>query len=715
MVPRGSHSLMRSFWTGTVAALLLLALLPVAAGAAPTCEEGPQIVGDTYVGTPCDDTIRAPRSVTTVFGEGGNDTIYGQRGNDRLFGGEGNDRLYGGVGDDRPRGGPGDDLLSGGFGADSLDGEGGSDFVRGDATIDTIFETGGSTDTDTLSYATGATPGFFDPDYPDFSQYDGLPATREGRGAYINLQAGKGDNGLAPAGGGVDEEVTGSGFEIVIGTAFADFIVGTSDPETFYGGGGADVIIGGGGADIAYGGAEGDSCDEATVFECETSGQEVVPRDPGAIAVGLMTPAGAVRPAPYLTGSEGDDEVIAKYVSSPSSAVVFELGPDSEGAFDSLQTVAGGCGSPAAGKVTCTLTAVPDSVLLAGLKGDDDLAISGFPETTSPVLLGGEGVDNLSGGEHEDVLVDGPGGDMVNAFGSDDAVPNNEGTDSLHAGAGEDLFISDSICEGDVIDGGADRDNANWANFDFSITIDMAARKAGLAGDGLEPECDGAPFSVLEEIEDVESTSLADTLIGDGGPNQLLGRLGTDAYFAAGGNDSILANSGDPDSVIACGEGFDTAQVDHPEFGDPAPLECEAIHERDPNSFRPPDTPPDPEPEPPPAQPAPTKPAAKKRPGNRSSRPGDVKPPQTRILRAPPRLVGTSRRVHKVVFRFAANERGATFRCRIDRGRFRSCLSPRIYRLRPGRHIFKLFAIDPAGNRDPSPASYAFRIRLRRG
>jgi Ca2+-binding RTX toxin-like protein len=710
MRSRGSHNLMRSAWTGTVAVLLSLAL-PAVAGAAPTCEEGPQIVGDTYVGTPCDDTIRAPRGVTVVLGEGGNDTLYGQRGNDQLFGGEGNDRLYGGVGDDRLRGGPGDDLLSGGFGADSLDGEGGSDFVRGDATIDTILETGGSSDTDTLSYATGATPGFFDKaTYPDFSQYDGLPPTEDGRGAYINLQAGKGDNGLAPAGGGVDEEVAGTGFEVVVGTAFPDFIVGTSDPETFYGGGGADVIIGGGGADVAYGGAEGDSCDAATVFECETSGQEVTPRDPSAIAVGLMTPAGAGRPAPYLTGSESDDEVTAKYVSKPSDAVIFELGPGSQGAFDSSQAVAGGCGSPVAGTVTCPLTGAPDSVLLAGLKGNDDLAISGFPGTTSPVLLGGEGDDDLSGGAYEDVLVDGSGGDLVNAFGSDDAVPNNEGTDSLHAGDGEDLFISNSICEGDVIDGGADRDNANWANFDFSITIDMAARKAGLAGEGLEPDCGNAPFSVLEGIEDIESTNLADTLIGDSGPNQLLGRKGSDAYFAAAGNDSILANSGDPDSVIACGEGFDTAQVDHPEYGDPAPLECEAIHERDPNSFRPPDTPPDPNPEPPPAQTPPIESVAR----NPSSRSRDVKPPQTRILQAPPRLIRTSRRLRKVVFRFAASEAGATFRCRLDRGRFRPpCPSPQIYRLRPGRHVFKLFAIDPAGNRDRSPAAYEFRIRLR--
>jgi hypothetical protein len=133
--------------------LAAFAVLPGAAGAAPSCAEGPETVGTTIVGTPCADVIRLPRAVTTVFGEGGDDRLYGQRGNDNLFGGEGADRLYGGVGDDRLRGGPGDDRLFGGFGADSLDGEGGNDLARGDATIDALGDSGGGADT--LSFATG--------------------------------------------------------------------------------------------------------------------------------------------------------------------------------------------------------------------------------------------------------------------------------------------------------------------------------------------------------------------------------------------------------------------------------------------------------------------------------------------------------------------------------------------------------------------------------
>jgi Ca2+-binding RTX toxin-like protein len=661
------------------------------------------------VGTPCDDTIRAPRGITTVRGEGGNDTLYGQRGNDVLLGGEGDDSLYGGIGDDELLGGAGADRLSGGFGADFLDGEGGNDFARGDATIDSILDTGGGVDT--LSYATGATPGFFD--RPGVSGYEGFPVTREGRGAYVNLQTGLGDNGLAPSGGGVDEGLQGASFETVIGSAFPDFIVGTGDAETFYGGGGADVILGEGGADTAYGGADGDSCEAAATLECETNEEEVDLRDPGSISVGLLAPQAGQGPALYLTGSDADDEVVATYAAG---AVTFALGPDSEGAFDVSPSAAGGCGAPAGGKVVCPAPTAPDSIVVAGLDGNDALTVSGFgsppTEATSVVLLGGGGNDELTGGPTEDAVVDGAGADSADAGGRDDAVPNNEGADDLHAGAGEDLFVSNAVCDGDRLDGGPDRDNANWANFNAAIAIDMAARRAGLVGPGGQPQCSSASLlTTLEAIEDTEGTSLDDVMIGDSGDNQLLGRPGQDSYFAAAGNDSILANSGDTDLAIDCGEGFDTALVDIPthtasdDYEDPTPFVCEDVEERGKNSFRPPNIPPDPNPTP-------------ESPGGASTSaappppPPDRKPPRTRVLRRPPNVLLASGRRHVVGFAFAANE-AASFRCKLDRGPFKPCRSPRLYRLGPGLHVFRVFAIDRAGNRDRSPARVAVRIRRR--
>ncbi|HET9198814.1 MAG TPA: calcium-binding protein [Solirubrobacterales bacterium] len=682
-------------------AVAALAALPAAAGAAPGCAEGPETVGTTIVGTPCADTIRLPRGVTTALGEGGDDVLYGQRGNDSLFGGEGADRLYGGVGDDRLRGGAGNDRLFGGFGADSLDGEGGDDVARGDATVDALGDSGGGSDT--LSFATGATPGF--PNSGAFFTGAGFPAGAAGRGVYVDLDEGFANNGLAPSGGGVDgplDPATDFGdFETVVGTPFPDYLVGTAGAETFFGGGGADLIDGRGGGDTAHGGADGDGCVDVAVEDCELSGEEIDLRDPGAIAVGLMAPGAAGGPAVYLTGSDENDRVTASYASG---AVTFSLAAGGVGQFDPAAAVAGGCSAPSGGSVSCPVPETPASILLAGLDGDDRLSAPSLPETVAVVELGNEGADVLTGGETEDALVDGAGEDTVSAAGRDDALPNNGGADQLDAGSGEDLFVSNAVCDGDALVGGPDRDNANWANFGAAVTIDMAQGVAGLIGPQGEARC-AAPeqLTSLEAIEDVEGTGGGDNLVGDGGDNQLLGREGPDNYLAGAGNDHLLVNSGDSDPLVDCGAGFDTALIDFAPFLDGPPVGCESVEERAPNSFRPPDTPPDPETEAPRPEVAPPPPPPPPRP--------DRTPPATRLRQHPPALLFASGPRRRVAFGFAASEPGSSFRCKLDRQPWRQCRSPRAYRAGRGRHTFRAYALDVAGNRDRTPVLFRFTVR----
>ncbi len=356
----------------------------------------------------------------------------------------------------------------------------------------------------------------------------------------------------------------------------------------------------------------------------------------------------------------------------------------------------------------------PDSILLSGLAGDDVLSAPGLPEAVSVIALGNEGDDNLTGGETEDALVDGAGDDVVNAAGRDDALPNNGGGDQLHAGAGEDLFISNAVCDGDSLDGGGDRDNANWANFGSGVTIDMAQQRAGLIGPQGEAHCPSTDqLTSLQAIEDIEATNGADNLLGDSGPNQLLGRDGSDNLLAGAGNDLLLANSGDSDPTVDCGEGFDTALVDFASAGtDGPPVDCESVEERASNSFRPPDTPPDPEPEPEPELPAP--PLVQRPPVSDPPPPRpDRTPPATSLRRHPQALLFATGQRRLVTFSFGASEPGARFRCRLDRQPFRPCRSPRGYRVAPGRHAFSVFSIDAAGNRDPSPSLFRFRVRSR--
>jgi CSLREA domain-containing protein len=85
----------------------------------------------------------------------------------------------------------------------------------------------------------------------------------------------------------------------------------------------------------------------------------------------------------------------------------------------------------------------------------------------------------------------------------------------------------------------------------------------------------------------------------------------------------------------------------------------------------------------------------------------DKTPPDTKIVKGPPK------KTHKraVKFKFTATEGGSSFQCKLDRKPFKPCSSPKKYKkLKPGKHVFKVRAIDKAGNVDPTPAKRAFKI-----
>jgi hypothetical protein len=107
-----------------------------------------------------------------------------------------------------------------------------------------------------------------------------------------------------------------------------------------------------------------------------------------------------------------------------------------------------------------------------------------------------------------------------------------------------------------------------------------------------------------------------------------------------------------------------------------------------------------------PADEAPTySPATPQQPPPASSAP-DATPPETKIERTA--LRATTRSVR---FWFSASEAAQGFLCRLDKGDFKPCGSPRTYkRLKPGRHAFRVEAVDVAGNVDGSAAVATFRV-----
>jgi len=90
--------------------------------------------------------------------------------------------------------------------------------------------------------------------------------------------------------------------------------------------------------------------------------------------------------------------------------------------------------------------------------------------------------------------------------------------------------------------------------------------------------------------------------------------------------------------------------------------------------------------------------------------PPAARPPATRILVAPPRRT----KLRRAAFRFRATA-DSTFRCRLDRRPWRRCAPPkRFKRVGTGRHVFRVRAIDGAGNREPKPERWVWRVARRR-
>ena len=85
----------------------------------------------------------------------------------------------------------------------------------------------------------------------------------------------------------------------------------------------------------------------------------------------------------------------------------------------------------------------------------------------------------------------------------------------------------------------------------------------------------------------------------------------------------------------------------------------------------------------------------------------DNDPPETTITKDAPKK--TDKR--KVKFKFASDEPGSTFECKVDKKPFKPCQSPKkVKRLDQGKHKFKVRATDPAGNVDPTPDKDKFKV-----
>jgi hypothetical protein len=82
-------------------------------------------------------------------------------------------------------------------------------------------------------------------------------------------------------------------------------------------------------------------------------------------------------------------------------------------------------------------------------------------------------------------------------------------------------------------------------------------------------------------------------------------------------------------------------------------------------------------------------------------------PPQTSLKKHPRKK--TSKPLAK--FAFVSDQAGAHFECKLDKKAFRPCRSPfKAKKLKRGRHAFRVRAVNGAGQVDPTPAVFRWKI-----
>jgi hypothetical protein len=84
--------------------------------------------------------------------------------------------------------------------------------------------------------------------------------------------------------------------------------------------------------------------------------------------------------------------------------------------------------------------------------------------------------------------------------------------------------------------------------------------------------------------------------------------------------------------------------------------------------------------------------------------------PDTTIGTHPKELIKTTKKKVKVKFSFSSTAAGASFECKLDKGSFESCSSPKSYKVKLGKHKFSVQATSAAGT-DSSAATFSFKVK----
>lgn len=318
---------------------------------------------------------------------------------------------------------------------------------------------------------------------------------------------------------------------IIDGTSRTNRLKGTAGSDTITGFGGDDRLIGDLGDDILYG-------DDQALVAPFGFGADTLIGGGGRDA--LIGGAGD----DVLIGGAGNDLLIAGLAAQvrwdgEAGSYVAATGVD--GGDDVLD---GGAGIDRA-------VIVLDRA--AGVRFDIHDARATAVVTSGGARIGSiTGIESVDfyGGRGADAVIGGLLGDWLHGRGGNDTLQAGEGNDLLDGGAGDD-----------VLDGGTGFDVASYADAAAGVRIDLHLI-------GQAQATGGAGTDTLIDIEQLDGSRFADTLLGGDGADFISGGSdGNDLVSGGAGDDylsatrSVEGGAGDSISRLIGGSGSDTLVV----------------------------------------------------------------------------------------------------------------------------------------------------------
>ncbi len=476
----------------------------------------------------------------TLFGPNGLSRVGGD-GDDELIGGAGDDFLYGAGGHDILRGGDGDDRLIDREGSGSFFGGAGNDrLISGD---DDVMMDGGEGD-DVLQAGGG------------------------------NDQLHGGDGADTIHGGGGDDVIFGgAGANLIFGGDGDDRITGGADGERIYGNSGTDIIHAGAGDDVIFDGGDNDLIygedgnDEIHVMGDGRAwggdGADWMIAEWGRVELfgeaGNDVLSGGWADGSRLYGGDGDDRITTSLFDGYAFG---GAGDDVLSSSDYNAILQGGAGND-------TLYGIRAYMVTADYSDADDyvtvdLRISAAQDTHSRGFDTLQGIGNLNGSDHADiltgdgfrnVLAGGLGGDRLNGEGGTDWLIGEGGDDQLNGGLDSDVLIGGD--GDDVIDGGEGNDVAIFTGARALYTLSVADGVTTVSGpDGVDRLSNVERLHFADGVFAADGSTPAGALVGTGAGESLAGTSGDDVIHGGGGDDIITPNGG-LDSIHG-GDGIDT-------------------------------------------------------------------------------------------------------------------------------------------------------------